>query len=93
MLCCEDCHISHENRNFKISLLFLLLFHHVIWNNFLGKFNGQQKVFYVQKKIIRMMVGPKRRASCRELVKKFNILPLASQFLLSLLSYVVDNIQ
>jgi hypothetical protein len=40
------------------------------------------------------MAGAKRRASCRELFKKFNILPLASQFLLSLLSsFVVDNIE
>jgi hypothetical protein len=31
--------------------------------------------------------------TCRELFKKFNILPLASEFLLSLLSFVVDNIE
>jgi hypothetical protein len=63
-------------------------------NYFLGKLNGQQKkVFYIQKKIIRIMAGTKRRVSCRELFKKFNILPLASKFLLSLLSFVVDNIE
>jgi hypothetical protein len=39
------------------------------------------------------MAGTKRRASCRELFKKFNILPLASEFLLLLLSFVVDNIE
>jgi hypothetical protein len=39
------------------------------------------------------MEGTKRRASCRELFKKFNILPLSSEFLLSLLSFVVDNIE
>jgi hypothetical protein len=33
------------------------------------------------------------RASCRELFKKFNILPLASEFLLSLLSFEVDNLE
>jgi hypothetical protein len=32
-------------------------------------------------------------ASCRELFKKFNILPLTSEFLFSLLSYVVDNVE
>jgi hypothetical protein len=37
------------------------------------------------------MAGTKRRASCRELFKKFNILPLASELLLSLLSFVVYN--
>jgi hypothetical protein len=39
------------------------------------------------------MTGAKRRASCRELFKKCNILPLASEFLLSLLSFVVDNME
>jgi hypothetical protein len=52
-----------------------------------------KKVFYIQKKIFRLMAGTKRRASCRELFKKFNILPLASEFFLSLLSFVVDNIE
>jgi hypothetical protein len=36
------------------------------------------------------MVGTRRRASCREFFKKFNILPLASEFLLSLSSFVKD---
>jgi hypothetical protein len=39
------------------------------------------------------MTGTRRRASCRELFKKFNILPLACEFLLSLLSFVVDNLE
>jgi hypothetical protein len=37
------------------------------------------------------MAAAKWKASCRELFKKFNILPLATKFLLSLLSFVVDN--
>lgn len=34
MLCYEDCHITHENRNFKISLFCLLPFDLVICNYF-----------------------------------------------------------
>jgi hypothetical protein len=49
--------------------------------------------FYIQNKIIRIMAGTKRRVSCRELFKKFNILPLASEILLSLSSFVVDNLE
>jgi hypothetical protein len=52
-----------------------------------------KKVFYIQNKIIRIMAGTKMRASYMELFKKFNILPLASEYLLSLLSFVVDNIE
>jgi hypothetical protein len=39
------------------------------------------------------MAGIKKRISSRELFKKLNILPLASEFLLSLLSFVVDNMK
>jgi hypothetical protein len=39
------------------------------------------------------MAGTKRRASRRELFKEFNILSLATEFLLSLLAFVVDNIE
>jgi hypothetical protein len=39
------------------------------------------------------MAGVKRRVSCRELFRKFNILPLASEFLLSLLCFIVDNME
>jgi hypothetical protein len=37
------------------------------------------------------MTGTKRRASSMKLFKKFNILPLAGEFLLSLSSFVVNN--
>jgi hypothetical protein len=52
-----------------------------------------RKYFYIQKKIFTIMASTKRRASGRESFKKFNILPLASEFLLSLLSFVVDNVE
>jgi hypothetical protein len=61
MFCYEDSHITHENRNFKISLLPLLPFHHVIWNNFGGNSTDSKKVFYIQKGIIRIMSAAKRR--------------------------------
>jgi hypothetical protein len=51
------------------------------------------KKLFNEKEIVRTMSGTKRRASCRELFKKFNILPLASEYLLSLSSFVVDNIE
>jgi hypothetical protein len=34
-----------------------------------------------------------KKTSCRELFKKFNILPLASEFLLSILSFIVYTIE
>jgi hypothetical protein len=52
-----------------------------------------KRVFIIQKKIIRIIAGVKRRVSCRHLFRKFNILPLASEFLLSLLSFIVGNME
>lgn len=45
----------------------------------------------MQKKVIRIMEGCGYRDSCRDLFKKFQILPLTSQYILSLLMFVVQN--
>jgi hypothetical protein len=88
MPCHEGSHITQENKNFTISLLHLFPVHHIIWNNFLGKFIRQQKCFASKKKIIRLMAGITRGVPCRKLFEKFNMLPLTSKFLLSLLLFV-----
>jgi hypothetical protein len=55
-----------------------------------GKINGQKKVFIIQKKIIGITAGVKRRVSCTDLFKKLNISP---PLLLSLLSFVAINME
>jgi hypothetical protein len=60
---------------------------------FWGNSTDSKRVFIIQKKIIRIMASVKRRVSCRELFEKFNILPLASEILLSKLSFVVHNME
>jgi hypothetical protein len=54
-----------------------------------GKLNSK-KLVYIQKRLIRKIAGAKRRASCTELFKKFDILPLATKFFLSLLPFVMN---
>jgi hypothetical protein len=49
------------------------------------------KVFRLQKRIIRIMLGYKQRVLCRELFKRLNILPLASQYTLLLMIFVIQN--
>ena len=46
---------------------------------------------YKKKRIIRIIVGIRDRDSCGEHFKKLKILPLQSQYILSLLLFVVDN--
>jgi hypothetical protein len=74
-----------------LKLILFAYFHSIMSYGIIcwGNSTDSKKVFYIQKNIIRIMAGTKRRASCRELFKKFNILPLASEFLLSL--FGVDN--
>jgi hypothetical protein len=45
----------------------------------------------MQKNAIRIMLACKRRASCRNLFRKLEILPLASQYILSIMLFVVKN--
>ena len=48
-------------------------------------------IFRLQKKVVRVMEGWGNRVSCRSLFKKFQILPLKSQYMLTLLMFVVQN--
>jgi hypothetical protein len=78
-----------------LKLVYFAYFHSVMSHGviFWGNSTDSNRVFIIHKKIIRVMAGVKRRVSCRELFKKFNIFPLASGFLPSLLSFVVDNLE
>jgi hypothetical protein len=58
----------------------------IFWGSPLGP-----TIFRLQKKAIRIMEGCGNRISCRDLFRKFHILPLASQYLLSLLMFVMQH--
>ena len=49
------------------------------------------KIFRMQKTIIRIIAGYKKRVSCRSLFKRLEILPLTSQYILLLMLFVVKN--
>jgi hypothetical protein len=78
-----------------LKLVYFAYFHSIVSYGiiFWGNSTDSKKVFYIQNKFIIIMAGTKRRASYREFFKKFNTLPLASKFLLSLLSFVVYNLE
>jgi hypothetical protein len=58
---------------------------------FWGNSSNSTIIFKMQKKAIRIMEGCGYRVSCRDLFKKFQILPLTSQYILSLLLFIVEN--
>ena len=59
----------------------------IFWGNSLHS----SIIFRIQKKVIRIMEGCENTVSGRNLFKKLQILPLTSQYLLSLLMFVVQN--
>jgi hypothetical protein len=49
------------------------------------------QIFRMQKNIIRIMLGHRRRDSCKILFRELKILPLASQNILSLMLFVAKK--
>jgi len=81
--------ISHET----LLLIYHSLFHTVrsygiiFWGNSCHSI----QIFQMHKRVIRSIMGCGTRDSCRILFKKLKVLPLMSQYLLSLLIFVVNN--
>jgi hypothetical protein len=76
-----------------LCMVYFACFHSVINYGliFWGNSTNVQRVFRVQKKVIRIMSGVGMRASCRGLFRKLNILPVACQYIFSLMLFVVAN--
>jgi len=58
---------------------------------FWGNSSHSSTIFSMQTKAIRIIEECENGVSCRNLVKKLQILPLTSQYMLSLLMFVVQN--
>ena len=61
----------------------------IFWGNSIESIRG----FQIQKRIIRVMTGSNARASCRPLFKSLGILTLPSQYILSLMRFLSQNIE
>jgi hypothetical protein len=59
---------------------------------FWGNSSHSSIIFKIQKRVIRTIMGCGYRESCRKLFVELEILPLASQYIFSLLLFVVNNI-
>jgi hypothetical protein len=60
-------------------------------NIFWGNSSHSLIHFLLQKKAIRMMLGYGNRVSCRNIFKELGILPFSSQYIFSLLVFVLQN--
>jgi hypothetical protein len=61
----------------------------IFWGN--SRYNNN--IFKLRKRAIRIIMIGSKKVSCHELFKRLNILPLHSQYILSLLLFVVKNIE
>jgi hypothetical protein len=51
------------------------------------------QVFWLQKKVTRIMAGVKSRVSCKPLFKTLEILTLPSQYILSLMTFLTHSLE
>ena len=61
----------------------------IFWGNSVNRDN----VLKLQKRTIRVIMNSSNRTSCHELFKKLDILPLQSQYILSLELFVIKNME
>jgi len=74
-------------------MVYYSYFHSVVTSGlkFWGNSHHSNIIFRIQKWIIRIIVRIRGRDSCREHFKNLKILPLQSQYIYSLLLFVIDN--
>jgi hypothetical protein len=58
---------------------------------FWGNPSHREEIFKIQKRIIRIITNSSKNASCRQLFKELNILPIQSQYILSILLFFTKN--
>ena len=78
---------------FAYGILRILSTSFSIRNNFWRNSAHAQQIFKIQKRVIRIMSGMGPRYSCRNLFKKLNILTVPSQYILSLMLFIIENQQ
>jgi len=92
------CYIIRNTKTYMSASSLKMIYHaffHLVMSYriiFRGKSSHSSTIFSMQKKAIRIMDGCWNTVSCRNLFKKLQILPLTSQYTLSLLMFVVQNI-
>ena len=91
-------HFCYESSKPFLSLDSLKLIYHSYFHSvltygiiFWGNTPHSNVIFKMQKKIVMIMTGIRNRDSCREHFKRLKILPLQTQYLLSLLLFVAEN--
>jgi hypothetical protein len=83
----------HISNIYTLKSIYFAYFHSTIQYGiiFWGNSSNSRKIFILQKKIIRIMVGAHPRTPCRCLFKKLEILPVPCHYIVSLKNFSVNN--
>jgi hypothetical protein len=76
-----------------LKIIYYSYFHSVMTYGLIywGNSSLADRGFKRQKRAIKLMMGYGYRESCRDLFKELNILPLRSQYIYSLMMFVIKN--
>jgi hypothetical protein len=77
-----------------LGMIYFGYFHSVVEYGmiFSGNSASVDKVFKLQKRIVRIMASVGSRCSCRGLFKRLDILPVPCQYIFSLMTFVLDHL-
>jgi hypothetical protein len=85
--------VSHESLRIYCSYFHAVMSYGIIfWGNSAHSINISISINQLQKRIIRIITNSRNRDSYRHLFTKSDILPFYSEYLFSLLMFVIDNI-
>jgi len=91
MLCFQDFYPTSPRWDIKHNVLCLCTLHTDLLDYILWKLYPYHKNIQNPKKLIPIMTKSNNRSCCKQLFQKLGILPLQSQYILPLLSFVVQN--
>jgi len=83
----------HVSNISTLKSIYYAYFHSIIKYGiiFWGNSSNSGKIFTLQMKITRIMAGAQPRTSCTSLFRQLKILPVPSQYTLSLMSFILNN--
>jgi hypothetical protein len=88
------CYTIRVMKPLKTLIMIYYAYFHSLMNYsiiFWGNCSYSIHIFRLQKKVIRIITSARNRESCRSWFKRLKILPLQLQYIYSILSFVIDN--
>ena len=88
------CHLLvHINSMIILKSIYYAYFHSIIKYGitFWSKSFNIEKLFTLQKKVIRIMAGAQHKTSHRSLFEQLEILPVPCQYILLLINFIINN--